>query len=46
MGILEDMGMPAETFMDSMDGVFLQEFYSKFRFSFLQRKRGISLNPP
>ena len=46
MGALEDMGQSAETFMDSMDGTFLQEFCNKFRFSFLQRKRGISPDPP
>lgn len=46
MGTLEDMGRPAETFMDSIDGTFLQEFCDKFRFSFLQRKRSISPDPP
>ena len=46
MGVLEDMGRSAGTFMDSMDGAFLQEFINKFRFSFLQRRRGISPDPP
>ncbi len=46
MGVLEDMGTPAGTFMDSMDGTLLQEFCRKFLFSFLQPPRGTSPDPP
>ena len=46
LGILEDMGTPAETFMDGMDGTLLQGFCRKFLFSFLQRERGTSPDPP
>ena len=46
LGVLEDIGMPAGTFMNGMDGTFLQEFFHKFLFSFLQRRRGTSLDPP
>jgi len=46
MGVLEDMGTPAGTFMDSMDGTLLQEFCRKFLFSFLQPSRGTSPDPP
>lgn len=46
MGVLEDMGTPAETFMDRMDGTLLQGFCRKFLFSFLQHPRGASPNPP
>ena len=46
LGILEDVGTPAETFMDGMDGTLLQGFCRKFLFSFLQRERGTSPDPP
>lgn len=46
LGILEDMGTPAGTFLNSMDGTFLQGFCGRFRFSFLQRRRGVSLDLP
>ena len=46
LGILEDMGTPAGTFMDGMDGTLLQGFCRKFLFSFLQRKRGTYPDPP
>lgn len=46
LGILEDMGTSAETFMDGMDGTLLQGFCRRFLFSFLQHPRGISPDPP
>lgn len=46
LGILEDMGTPAGTFMDGMDGALLQGFCRKFLFSFLQHPRGTSADPP
>lgn len=46
LGILEDMGTPAEIFVDGMDGTFLQGFCRKFLFSFLQHPRGTSPDPP
>jgi len=46
LGVLEDLKASAETFLDGMDGVFLQEFFHKFLFSFLQRERSTSPDPP
>lgn len=46
LGVLEDMGTPAETFMDSMDGTLMQGFCQKFLFSFLQHPRRTSPDPP
>lgn len=46
LGILEDMGTSAETFLDGMDGTFVQGFCRRFFFSFLQRLRGTSPDPP
>lgn len=46
LGVLEDLAASAESFLDGMDGVLLQEFCHKFSFSFLQRLRGRSADPP
>ncbi len=46
LGVLEDLKASAETFLDGMDGVFLQKFFHKFLFSFLQRERSTSQDPP
>ena len=46
LGVLEDMGTSDGAFMDSMDGTFLQGFYRKFLFSFLQHSRSTSPDLP
>ena len=46
LGILEDLDASAEAFLDGMDGTLLQGFCRKFLFSFLQRLRGASPDPP
>lgn len=46
LGVLEDMGMSAGTFLDGIDGILLQRFCHRFLLSFLQRKRGTSTDPP
>lgn len=46
MGVLEDLKASAETFLEGMDGIFLEGFCRKFLFSFLQRVRGTSTDPP
>lgn len=46
LGVLEGLETSAGTFLDGIDGVFLQGFCWNFRFSFLQRLRGRSADPP
>lgn len=46
LGILENLKASAEAFLDSMDGTLLQGFCRRFLFSFLQRLRGTSPEPP
>ena len=46
LGILENLEASAEAFLDGMDGILLQGFCRKFVFSFLQRLRGASPDPP
>ncbi len=46
LGMLEDLKASAEAFLDGMEGALLQGFCRKFLFSFLQRRRGASPNPP
>jgi len=46
LGILEDLKASTEAFLDSMDGTLLQGFCRRFLFSFLQRLRGTSPDPP
>ena len=46
LGMLEDLKASAEAFLDGMDGILLQGFCRKFLFSFLQRLRGASPDPP
>lgn len=46
LGVLENLKLSAGTFLDGMDGAFLQGFCRKFSFSFLERLRGVSQNPP
>ena len=46
LGTLEALAVSAEAFLDGMDGTLLQGFCRKFLFSFLQRLRGASPDPP
>lgn len=46
LGALESLEASAETFLDCLDGTLLMEFCHKFLFSFLQRLRGRSEDPP
>ena len=46
LGTLENLEASAEAFLDSMDGTLLQGFCRKFLFSFLQRLRDASPDPP
>ncbi len=46
LGVLENLKLSAGAFLDGMDGALLQGFCRKFSFSFLERLRGVSLNPP
>ena len=46
LGMLEDLKASAEAFLDGMDGTLLQGFCRKFLFSFLQRLRSASPDPP
>lgn len=46
LGVLEDLAASQVSFLGGMDGTFLQEFYQAFRFSFLQRLRSGSTEPP
>lgn len=46
LGMLEDLKASAEVFLDGMDGTLLQGFCRKFLFSFLQRLRSASPDPP
>lgn len=46
LGILEDLGTAEEPFLSGIDGSFLQGFYRRFLFSFLQPLRGTSPDLP
>lgn len=46
LGIMEDIRTSEKSFLDSLDGTLLREFYRKFLFSFLQRLRGTPMDPP
>ena len=46
LGVLESLEASVESFLDGLDGVFLQGFCLKFLFSFLQRLRGTFPNLP
>ena len=46
LGILEDMNTTEGTFLSGIDGSFLQEFFHRFLFSFLQPLRGTSPDLP
>ena len=46
LGILEDLAVAEGTFLSGMDGSFLQGFFRRFLFSFLQPLRGSSPDPP
>lgn len=46
LGVLESLETSAAAFLDGLDGALLQGFCLKFLFSFLQRPRGTSPDPP
>ncbi len=46
LGVLESLETSAPAFLDGMDGILLRGFCLKFLFSFLQRPRGTSPDPP
>ena len=46
LGILEDLDTAEGTFLSGIDGSFLQEFFRRFLFSFLQPLRGTSPDLP
>ncbi len=46
LGILENMSARAVSFIDSMDGVLLRDFFRAFRFSYLEAVHGTDQGPP
>lgn len=46
LGALENMSVPAVPFIDSMDGMFLKDFFLAFHFSYLESLRGTDPEPP
>lgn len=45
LGALENMSVPSVPFIDSMDGMFLKDFFLAFRFSYLEVLHGADLEP-
>jgi len=46
LGVLEELAISQASFLESMDGSLLRDFYQTFRFSFLQKLRGGAAYPP